>query len=156
MTKLYIDADACPVTRDAISIARAHRVPVVLVGNESQNLARYDGRAGVETVQVAAGRDTADFAIVARLAPEDVVVTGDTGLAAMTLGRGAQAISHRGRVFSLFTIDAEMEVRHAEQRHRRAGGRTRGPAPFEDEDREHFKESLERLLCDPRPDIPHR
>ena len=125
MTTLYIDADACPVTRDAISIARAHRVPVVLVGNESQNLARYEGRTGVETVQVAAGRDTADFAIIARLAPEDVVVTGDTGLAAMTLGRGAQAISHRGRVFSLFTIDAEMEVRHAEQRVRARGD---GPA----------------------------
>jgi uncharacterized protein YaiI (UPF0178 family) len=150
MTTVFVDADACPVTRDAISIARAHRVPVVLVGNESQNLARYDGRTGVETVQVAAGRDTADFAIVARLAPEDVVVTGDTGLAAMTLGRGARAISYRGRVFSLFTIDAEMEVRHAEQRHRRAGGRTRGPSPFEDDDREHFRQSLEGLLRERR------
>jgi uncharacterized protein YaiI (UPF0178 family) len=146
MTTLYVDADACPVTRDAISIARANRVPVVLVGNESQNLARYDAQAGVETMQVAAGRDTADFAIVARLTAEDVVVTGDTGLAAMTLGRGAQAISPRGRIFSLFTIDAEMEVRHAEQKLRRAGGRTRGPAPFVDEHREHFRESLKGLL----------
>jgi uncharacterized protein YaiI (UPF0178 family) len=88
MTTVFVDADACPVTRDAISIARAHRVPVVLVGNESQNLARYDGRTGVETVQVAAGRDTADFAIVARLAPEDVVVTGWTGLLALHHRRG--------------------------------------------------------------------
>lgn len=146
MTTLYVDADACPVTREAISHARAHGLPTVLVGNEAQSFARYSERPGVEIVQVGAGRDTADFAIVTRLSPGDVVVTNDTGLAAMTLGRKAHAISPRGRVFSLLTIDAELEVRHAEQRVRRAGGRTRGPAPFETNDREHFAESLERLL----------
>ncbi|TLM77121.1 MAG: YaiI/YqxD family protein, partial [Actinobacteria bacterium] len=72
--------------------------------------------------------------------------TQDTGLAAMALGRGARAIGPRGRVFSLATIDAEMEVRHAEQRFRRQGGRTRGPSRFEDEDREHFTETLEWQL----------
>ncbi|MCZ7664703.1 MAG: YaiI/YqxD family protein [Thermoleophilia bacterium] len=156
MITLYVDADACPVTRDAISVARAHRVPVVLVGNESQNLASYASRPGVQVIQVGTGRDAADFAIVERLSPGDVVVTGDTGLAAMALGRGSQAVSPRGRVFSMVTIDAELAVRHAEQRLRRAGGRTRGPAPFEDEDRGHFRESLGRLLegdraWEPRP-----
>ncbi|HEX9093412.1 MAG TPA: DUF188 domain-containing protein, partial [Coriobacteriia bacterium] len=87
-----------------------------------------------------------DFAIVERLQPDDVVVTQDIGVAAMALGRGARAVSPRGRIFFLSTIDSELEVRHAEQRHRRAGGRTRGPSPFTDEDREHFIEQLERLL----------
>ena len=148
MPTVYVDADACPVTRDALSIARSHRASVVLVGNESQNLGRYAERSGVETVQVGSGRDAADFAIVERLAPGDIVVTGDTGLAAMALGRRAKPVSPRGRVFSLLTIDMEMEVRHAEQRHRRAGGRTRGPAPFQDEDREHFRRSLTSLLLE--------
>ena len=146
MTLLYVDADACPVTRDAIAIGRARGIKVVLVGNETQNLARHLGRSGVEAVQMGAGRDAADFAIVERLASDDVVITQDSGLAAMVLGKGARAISPRGRVFSLATIDAELAVRHAEQRHRRAGGRTRGPAPFEEEDREHFRDSLQRLL----------
>ena len=44
------------------------------------------------------------------------------------------------------TVDAELAVRHAEQRHRRAGGRTTGPDPFRDEDRDRFRESLLRLL----------
>jgi uncharacterized protein YaiI (UPF0178 family) len=147
MTTLFIDADACPVTRDAIAVARRRRVPVVLVGNETQNLAR-NVRDGVEAVQVSAGRDAADFAIVERLSADDVVVTQDIGLAAMVLGRGARAIGPRGRVFHLSTIDAELAVRHAEQRHRRAGGRTRGPSKFEEEDREHFVEVLERTLAE--------
>lgn len=146
MTILYIDADACPVTRQAISVARPLRIPVVLVGNESQNLGRYAARAGVESVTVPAGRDSADFAIVARLAAADVVVTGDIGLAAMVLGRGAQALSPRGRVYAPETIDAELALRHAEQRHRRAGGKTRGPAALDDEDRDRFVASLKRLL----------
>ena len=147
MTTLFIDADASPVTRDALAVARSHGIPVVLIGNETQNLGRYAGRRGVEAVQVSAGRDAADFAIVERLTAGDVVVTQDTGLAAMALGRGVTPVSPRGRVFSLATIDAELAVRHAEQRLRRAGGRTRGPAPFEEEDREHFVHVLERLLA---------
>lgn len=146
MTTLFIDADACPVTRDAVGVARSRHVPVVLVGNETQNLGRHLGREGVEAVTVSKGRDAADFAIVERLHADDVVVTQDTGLAAMALGRGASAVSPRGRVFSLATIDAELAVRHAEQRHRRSGGRTRGPSAFEEEDRERFVATLERLL----------
>ncbi|MDH4140115.1 MAG: DUF188 domain-containing protein, partial [Coriobacteriia bacterium] len=133
-------------TRDGISVARRRGAPVVLVGNETQNLARHTDRDGVEAIQVGAGRDAADFAIVERLAADDVVVTGDLGLAAMVLGRGAIAVSPRGRVYAAATIDAELAVRHAEQKHRRSGGRTRGPSAFEDEDRERFREVVARLL----------
>lgn len=146
MTTLFIDADACPVTREAIAVARRRGVEVVLVGNTTQNLSRHTSRAGVEAVQVGVGRDAADFAIVERLSPDDVVVTQDIGLAAMVLGRGARAMSPRGRLYLPATIDMELEFRHAEQKHRRSGGRTRGPSPFEDEDRERFVEVFERIL----------
>jgi uncharacterized protein YaiI (UPF0178 family) len=150
MTTIFIDADACPVTREAISVARSHSLPVVLVANQSQNLGRYAGRAGVEILQVASGRDSADFAMVPRLSPGDIVVTADIGLAAMALGRGSLALSPRGRQYLVATIDAELAVRHAEQRHRRAGGRTTGPSPFLEEDRERFRDALTRLLSEVR------
>jgi uncharacterized protein YaiI (UPF0178 family) len=127
-------------------VARSRSLPVVLVANTSQNLANFEGRAGVEILQVASGRDSADFAMVPRLAPGDIVVTGDTGLAAMALSRKCRVLSPRGREYLPALIDAELAVRHAEQRHRRAGGRTTGPTPFRDEDREHFREALARLV----------
>ena len=148
MTTVFIDADACPVTRDSITTARSRSLPVVLVANQSQNLSRYAGRAGVEILQVGSGRDAADFAMVPRLAPGDIVVTGDIGLAAMALSRGCRVVSPRGREYLSATIDAELAVRHAEQRHRRAGGRTTGPTPFLDEDRQRFRESLTRLVTE--------
>jgi uncharacterized protein len=148
MTTIFIDADACPVTHDAIAVAGSRSLPVVLVANRSQNLSRFAGRTGVEILQVGSGQDSADFAMVPRLAPGDIVVTGDTGLAAMALGRGCRVLSPRGREYLTATIDAELAVRHAEQRHRRAGGRTTGPTPFRDEDRERFREVLARLLLE--------
>lgn len=150
MSTLFIDADACPVTREAISIGRRHGRTVTLVANSTQNLERHLSRSGVEAIQVSGGRDAADFAVIERLSPGDAVVTQDIGLAAMVLGRGAGAISPRGRIFHLATIDAEMAVRHAEQKVRRAGGRTGGPSKFTEEDREHFAEQLERLLSSGR------
>lgn len=148
MTTLFIDADACPVTRDALALARSRSLRTVLVANQSQNLSRYAGRAGVEILQVASGQDSADFAMVPRLAKGDVVVTSDLGLAAMALSRGCRVLSPRGRQYLSATIDAELAVRHAEQRHRRAGGRTTGPTSFREEDRERFREVLASLLTE--------
>ena len=145
-TVVFVDADACPVTRETIAIARAHRVDVVLVGNESQNLARYADRPGVESLSVGIGPDAADYAIVSRLSADDIVVTDDLGLVAMVMGKGARALGFRGRVYLVATIDAELAFRHAEQRHRRAGGRTRGPSPLEEGDKEHFKVMLAQML----------
>lgn len=146
MHTLFIDADACPVTREAISVGRSQQWTVVVVANTAQNLDRYASRKGVEAVQVSGGRDSADFAIVERLSPGDVVVTQDIGLAAMALGRGAAAVGPRGRVYHLATIDADLMIRHEEARLRRSGGRHRGPAAFTEEDREHFAEKLAELL----------
>lgn len=148
--KVIIDADACPVTREAMSVARERGLDVVIVANGTQNLEKYASRKGVEAIQVSSGGDAADFAIVERLEPRDVVVTQDIGLAAMVIGKGAKALSPRGRIFSLATIDMDLAVRHAEARLRRAGGRHKGPAPFTDEDREHFEFSLKRLIEEAR------
>ncbi len=151
MPTLFIDADACPVTREAIAVARERGWLVVVVANGTQNLERYATRRGVEAVQVSGGHDAADFAVIERLSSGDAVVTQDIGLAAMVLGRGAGAIGPRGRVFHLATIDAELAVRHAEAKLRRQGGRHGGPSKFTEEDREHFVERLEWLLEHPNP-----
>ena len=164
MRTLYLDSDACPVTREALVCARRARVPVVIVGNTTQNLERHvrrddprdaaHARGGdathsgfwVDVLDVSVGADSADFAIVERLQPDDVVVTQDIGLASMVLGRGAAAIGVRGRVYSKATIDMDLLIRHEERKVRRAGGRTRGPAAFTDEDRERFSRNLAGLL----------
>ncbi len=156
---IIVDADACPVTAEALTVARKHGLPALIAGNSTQNLARHIRRSDprentggfwVDTLAVGVGADSADFAIIERLMPGDIVVTQDIGLAAMVLGRRAHAIGVRGRVYSLATIDMDMEIRHQEKKVRRQGGRIKGPAAFTDEDREHFAASLERLVKENR------
>jgi uncharacterized protein YaiI (UPF0178 family) len=153
--RILIDADACPVTEEALRIARKRALPVIIVGNSTQNLRRHakkgdptkdTGGFWVDTIQVGIGMDSADFAIIEELEAGDIVVTQDIGLAAMTLGKGAYAIGVRGREYLLATIDMDMEMRHIEKKIRRRGGRTKGPAPFTDDDRKHFVECLERVV----------
>jgi uncharacterized protein len=152
---VFIDADACPVTAEALAIARKRHLPVMIVGNSTQNLARHIKRGDpteptegfwASTLAVGVGADSADFAIIERLSSGDIVVTQDIGLAAMVLGRHAYAIGVRGREYLLATIDMDMEIRHIEKKVRRQGGRTKGPAAFTDEDREHFSFNLQRLV----------
>ena len=156
---LFVDADACPVTREALDCAREAGMPVVIAGNSTQNLERHirkddprdeaHARRGfwVDVLAVSVGADSADFAIVERLSPGDVVVTQDIGLAGMALGRDARAIGIRGHVYRQETIDAELLVRHEEKRVRRAGGRTGGPSAFTARDRRRFAQALRRVLA---------
>ena len=95
MPTLFIDADACPVTREALDEARRANIPCVIAGDSGHNLAKHvhkddptqptDG-FWVSYLQVGQGADAADFAIVCELSEGDVVVTQDFGLASMALG----------------------------------------------------------------------
>ena len=145
---LFIDADACPVTREALDAARRHGIHTVVAGNSTQNLQRrirrddprdaLSARRGfwVETLDVSVGADAADFAIVERLQPGDVV------------GRGAFAIGVRGHLYRKETIDMQLFIRHEEKKVRRAGGKTGGFSAFDDDDRERFVRNLSSLIHD--------
>ena len=61
---IFVDADACPVTAEAIAAARKHSLRAVIAGNSTQNLARHIRRADpreetggfwVDTLPVAVG-----------------------------------------------------------------------------------------------------
>ena len=161
MPTLYIDADACPVTREAIDGARRADIPCVICGDNGHNLAKHVRESDpvdpcdgfwVSILQVEQGRDAADFAIVCELEEGDFVVTQDMGLASMALGRGAKAIGVRGQLYDKRTIDTLMMVRHAEQAERRKTRRERGKIqgdkhpPFSQEDRKRFIRNLRELL----------
>ena len=68
-----------------------------------------------------------DFALANRVAPGDLVVTQDYGLAAICLARGAAVLDQNGREYTAENIDALLTLRYTAAKLRRAGGRTRGP-----------------------------
>ena len=86
--RLFVDADACPVVPQCLEEAGRAGVPVTLVCDQAHRMER----PGAETVTVSQGADSADFALVNRVQPGDVVVTQDYGLAAMCLAKRAKVL----------------------------------------------------------------
>ncbi|MFS8581375.1 MAG: DUF188 domain-containing protein [Limnochordales bacterium] len=100
----------------------------------------------MEHVTVGDAPDEADLAVVNRTRPGDIVVTQDWGLAALVLGKGARCLSPAGYEYTPQRIDFQLHERHVKAKHRRAGGRTRGPRARTDADDQRFERTLRRLL----------
>ena len=142
---IYIDADACPVTRIAENIAREHGIPVTLLCDTSHQLT-----SDYSTVRViGAGADAVDIALINLCRRGDIVVTQDYGVAALALGKGAKAIHQSGKRYTDDNIDGLLMERHLAGKARRSGKRhLKGPARRTEEDDKRFAERFERLITE--------
>lgn len=140
--RLWIDADGCPVVRQAVAIAKAADVPVTLVCDTS-HLFAIDG---VEVLTVSTDADSADYAIANRVMCGDIVVTQDYGLSALVLARGGHPITQNGLVITDDNIGGLLEARGFAARVRRGGGRLKGPARRTSDQNAAFESGLRRLL----------
>jgi len=90
--EIWVDADACPaVIKDILfRVAERLQLQVTLIANQ---LIRVPGSRFIRAIQVPSGPDVADTEIVERLAPGDLVITGDIPLAARVLEKGGDALN---------------------------------------------------------------
>ena len=142
---IYIDADACPVTRIAEDIARRHEIPVTLLCDTNHVLT-----SDYSTIQViGAGADAVDIALINLCRRGDIVVTQDYGVAALALGKGARAIHQSGKWYTDENIDGLLMERHLAGKARRSGKHhLKGPAKRTGEDDKRFAESFERMILE--------
>ena len=141
--KILVDADACPVIPEINDLAREFAIPVTLVSNYCHNMEQYEG---VKIVIVDKEPDAVDLAVANLTLRGDIVVTQDYGLAALALGKGASAISPRGRIFGDHNIEGLLHKRHISRKQRKRGIRTRGPKRMTIEDRKTFTRNLHSLI----------
>lgn len=143
--KIWVDADACPGPIKDILFRAAARtgIPLTLVANHPM---RVPPMAHVNLLQVPHGFDVADQEIVGRLAPGDLVVTGDIPLAADVLEKGGLALNPRGELYSPDTIRARLSMRDFMDTLRASGISTGGPPALSQSDRKAFAMQLDKLL----------
>ncbi len=150
---IYVDADACPVTRIAEDIARKHGIPVTLLCDTNHVLT-----SDYSTVKViGTGADAVDFALINLCQRGDIVITQDYGVAALALGKGARAIHQSGKWFTDENIDGLLMIRHLAKKARRSGKHhLKGPAKRTEEDDKRFAESFERMIQEVLYETSHR
>ena len=140
--KILIDADGCPVVDITIACAAKLGVQVLLICDT----AHFFERSGAQTITVSKGADSVDFKLVNMIAPGDLVVTQDYGLAAMALAKRALVLSQNGMQYTDSNIDALLLQRHTARKIRQSGGRLKGPAKRTKEQDDMFTAALCALL----------
>ena len=141
--RIYVDADACPVREEVLSVATRLEVEVFLVSNRGF---RVTDRPDVHNIVVSQDLDAADDWIAERVSAGDVVITGDIPLAARCLETGARVIDHKGKAFTTANIGMALSMRELMSDLRAMGEASGGGPAFTKQDRSRFREALDRAL----------
>ncbi len=140
--KIIVDADACPkeVLANCIRQGRRFNVQVWTVASFNHNI-----ESDHHTI-VGGDAQEADLKVINLAEKGDIAITQDWGLAAMLLGKQVRSLNPSGREYLPETIGFMLEEREVKAKHRRGGGRTRGPKKRTTEDDKNFSESLEQVI----------
>lgn len=142
--KILVDADACPVIEYVEMVAKENDIPVILFCDTSHML--YSDYSKI--VIIDSGADAVDFAIMNACAKGDIVVTQDYGVAAMVLGKGAEAIHQSGKIYTEDNIDRMLFERHLANEARRASRKhyIKGQKKRTSEDNARFLKEFKHLI----------
>ncbi len=143
MPSIHVDADACPVKKEVLGVAKRHGLTVYMISNTWLRMAEGPG---VERIVVGDGADAADDWIAEHIGAGDIAVTSDIRLAARCLEHGAHVLDPAGKPFTEDGIGMQLAMRDLNA-HLRDTGEIRGRAPaYSRRDRERFLAALERAV----------
>ena len=140
--KVLIDADGCPVVKQAIQIAKENNIEVAIFCDTSHIInSNY-----AEVVTVSKGADSVDFALVNKVQSGDIVITQDYGLAAMVLSKGGKAITQNGMIISDSNLGLLLTTRYESKKARMSGAHLKGPKKRSVQNDEEFIKSFKSML----------
>lgn len=142
-TKVYVDADACPVKDEVVRVCERHGLEAWFVSNAFM---RLPVSAIVKRAVVSEGPDAADDWIAERIGPSDIAITADIPLASRCLKAGARVLGPTGKPFKDANIGMALAMRDL-SRHLRETGESKGyNASFSRADRSRFLQALEEAV----------
>ena len=141
--KILIDADGCPVVKQATQIAKESNIEVVIFCDTSHII----NSDYAQIITVSKGADSVDFALVNEVKSDDIVVTQDYGLAAMVLSKGGKAITQNGMIISDSNLELLLTSRYESKKARMSGAHLKGPKKRTAQNDEEFIKSFKSLIC---------
>ena len=142
-TRIYVDADACPVKDEIYRVAIRHGLPVSVVAG---NFIRVPQDPLIERIAAGSGMDAADDWIAERAGKGDIVITSDIPLASRCVKSGAEVIAPNGKPFTEQSIGMTLAVRNLMTDLRSSGEVTGGPRSFAPRDRSAFLSALDQTI----------
>ena len=144
MTIIYVDADACPVKDEIITVAIRHGCRAVMVCNGG---IRPNPHPLIELAIVDDGPDAADIWIADRASSGDIVVTNDIPLAARAVEKAAAVLRPDGSAITASNVGNVLATRDLMADLRAADPFRQGKGkPFSKADRVRFSQALDQFL----------
>jgi uncharacterized protein len=142
-SRIYIDADACPVKDEIYRVAERHALPVTVVAG---GFIRVPQHPLIERAAAGSGMDAADNWIAERAGKGDIVITADIPLASRCVKAGAEVLAPNGKPFTEDSIGMVLAVRNLMTDLRESGEVTGGPRSFSPRDRSAFLAALDQTI----------
>lgn len=143
MTRIFIDADGCPVKDEVYKVAARYKLKVFVVANKYLNVP-LDPL--IEMTVVSGSFDAADDWIVEQVTPKDIVVTADILLAERCVKKNARVLGHKGDEFTEDNVGMAVANRELMQNLRHMGEVRGGPAPMDKKARSNFLGKLDQII----------
>lgn len=143
MITIYVDADASPVKKEAVRVAKRYGLKIYFVSNSNMKAPQDEL---VEMIVVNDHLDAADDWIVEHITENDVAITADIPLASRCLKKGARALDPKGRVFTEDSIGEVLANRDIMTFLRDLGNMTGGSPSYSKKDRSRFLQRLDDMI----------
>jgi uncharacterized protein YaiI (UPF0178 family) len=140
---LYIDGDAVlkPTILKAINRLK---INTKVIANKKITIGKS---TYIEYIVVELGMDGADNHIVELVSKGDFVVTADIPLADKVVSKGANALDHRGALYTKENIKQYLAIRNLMDEIRSTGEILKGAKPFGQKDLHNFANSFNSFLA---------
>lgn len=142
-TKIYIDADGCPVKDETYKVAARYKIHVVVVANQYLNIP-LDPL--IEISVVSGGFDAADDWIVEQVTDRDIVVTSDILLAERCVRKKARVLGPKGNEFTEDNVGTAVANRELAHNLRMMGEKRGGPSAMDKKSRSQFLGKLDQII----------
>ncbi|QMS85632.1 YaiI/YqxD family protein [Candidatus Xianfuyuplasma coldseepsis] len=139
--RILVDADACPVKKQIVDVAKPRSIDVWMFFDTSHQ--HEDGYS--KTFQFDKGHDSVDYALINKVQAGDIVVTQDYGVATMALSKNALPIHHNGLIYTDDNILSLLNNRATNQKHRKHRY-PKGPKKRTEKDNQRFTKNLISLI----------
>ena len=139
--RILVDADACPVKKEILKIAKEFNIEVLMFFD---NAHVYEDEYS-EVFILDKGADSVDYFLINKTVNGDIVVTQDYGVATMALSKKAYPINQNGLIFNDDNILSLLNQRAINKKLRRHSN-LKGPKKKTSNDSIKFSINLRKLI----------
>lgn len=140
--RILVDGDACPNKELILKLAKKYQIEMLVYIDYAHAITSDD----YITIMCEVGDDSVDMKIVNSMQTGDLIITQDYGLSSLVLGKGGYVLHVSGNIIDKSNIDQLLMTRYIAAKHRKAGGRTKGPSKRTSAEEQYFIAQLEKLL----------